>query len=70
MPFVPGSRALATVSLALTRLLATQLYGVAATDPATYFGIAVIVGLSALLASLVPLHHAARVHPAEVLRVE
>ncbi|MDF2773368.1 MAG: permease [Geminicoccaceae bacterium] len=58
------------LSLGLTRVLTTQLYGVTATDPRTFGGIALLVGASALLASLSPLQHAMRVHPAEVLRTE
>jgi len=57
-------------SLALTRLLATQLYGVTPTDPGTFAGIAVLLSASALAAALVPLRQAARVQPAEIMRSE
>ena len=58
----------ATLSLALTRLLASQLYGVTPTDPGTFGGIATVLGASALLAALAPLRQAARVEPAEIMR--
>jgi putative ABC transport system permease protein len=58
------------MSLALTRLLASQLYGVTPTDPGTFGGIATVLGASALLAALAPLRQAARVQPAEIMRSE
>jgi putative ABC transport system permease protein len=58
------------LSLALTRLLASQLYGVTPTDPGTFGGIATVLGTSALLAALAPLRQAARVEPAEIMRSE
>jgi putative ABC transport system permease protein len=51
-----------------TRVMSTLLYGVGALDPATYVGVAVGLGLTALLASYVPAARAARVHPADALR--
>ena len=56
------------LSLALTRLLASQLYGVTATDPGTFTGIAVLLSVAALGAALAPLRQAARVQPAEIMR--
>jgi hypothetical protein len=58
------------LSLALTRLLASQLYGVTPTDPGTFAGIVALLGASALIASLAPIRQATRVHPAEVMRSE
>ena len=60
----------AALSLALTRLIASQLYGVTPTDPGTFASIAVLLGGSALLAALAPLRQAARVQPAEIMRSE
>ncbi len=54
----------------LTRLIASQLYGVGATDPATFVGVAGLLGLTALAANLVPALRATRVDPAVVLREE
>ena len=58
------------LSRALTRLLATQLYGVTPTDPGTFTGIAGLLSVSALGAALAPLRQAARVDPAEIMRSE
>ena len=58
------------LSLALTRLLASQLYGVTPTDPGTFVAIAALLGVSALGAALAPIRQAARVQPAEIMRAE
>ncbi len=55
---------------ALTRVLRTLLYGVDATDPATFGSTAVLLAAVALFACLIPAIHAARIDPAIALRVE
>ena len=57
-------------AFALTRLIESQLYGVQATDPATFVGVAALPGVTALAANLVPALRATRVDPAVVLREE
>jgi ABC-type antimicrobial peptide transport system permease subunit len=58
----------AVAAFALTRLIAGMLYGVTATDPATYAIIAAIFGVAGVCASCVPAWRAARVDPLEALR--
>jgi len=55
---------------AATRVMTALLYGVGALDPVTYVGVALGLGLTAMLASYLPAARAARVDPAEALRRE
>jgi putative ABC transport system permease protein len=57
-------------ALALTRLIESQLYGVTATDPATFALVAGVLATTALLANLIPAIRATRLDPAVVLREE
>jgi putative ABC transport system permease protein len=56
--------------LALTRFIASLLFGVAPTDPATFIVIAVVLAGGATLASLLPARRAAALDPALTLRSE
>ncbi len=58
------------LSLSLTGLLRSQLYGVTPTDPATYAAIVALLGGSALVAAIAPLRQASKVNPVEILRSE
>jgi putative ABC transport system permease protein len=55
-------------ALALSRLLSSLLYGVSATDPLTFAGIALLLALTAVLACLLPARRAARIDPLTALR--
>lgn len=54
----------------LTRLMSSLLYGVEAVDPPTFAAVALVLATVAGLASWLPAHRAARVHPAVTLREE
>ncbi len=55
---------------ALSSIMGTILYGVSATDPLTYGGVAISLVLVALVASWVPARRAAGVNPSSALRAE
>ena len=56
--------------LGTARILASQLFGVAASDPKTVVGISLFLALAALLACWLPARRAATVDPMEALRCE
>jgi putative ABC transport system permease protein len=57
-------------ALALTRLMEGILFGVGARDPVTFAAVTALVVAVALLATLLPARHAARVEPVLALRAE
>jgi putative ABC transport system permease protein len=57
-------------ALALTRLIAAQLWGVTPTDPATFAAVIVLLLFVALLACWIPMRRALRVDPTIALKCE
>jgi ABC-type antimicrobial peptide transport system permease subunit len=54
----------------VTRLLASQLYGVSTTDPITYAAVAIAMTVVTLLACYIPARRAMRIDPLVALRYE
>jgi putative ABC transport system permease protein len=58
------------IALAATRVMTSLLYGITATDPATFISICAVIGGIALLASYLPASRATRVDPLVAIRSE
>ncbi len=57
-------------AFALSRVMASMLYGISGTDPLTYAALAAGLGAVALAACWMPARRAVRVDPAVALRAE
>jgi putative ABC transport system permease protein len=65
---VAGLVAGTVAALALTRFMATLLFGVGARDPLTFAAVGLLLLAVSLVASFVPAHRATRVDPVIALR--
>ena len=65
-----GIAAGAILSLGMTRLISGMLFGITATDPLTFAGVAALLGTVAFLANYLPARRASKVDPMVALRYE
>jgi len=55
-------------ALLLTRVMVSLVFGIRTYDPAVFGGVALLLGVIALIAALVPAHRATRVNPLDAVR--
>ena len=70
LPVLAGVAIGLALALALTRLMTHMLYGVEASDPMTFAGVALVLCAVALGAGVVPARRATRIDPVSALRHE
>lgn len=58
------------LSLGMTRLISGMLFGITATDPLTFAGVAALLGTVAFLANYLPARRASKIDPMVALRYE
>ena len=59
-----------SAAVVATRVLSNMLVGIRADDPLTYGGVALLLGVTALIASLIPARRASKVDPMVAIRAE
>jgi putative ABC transport system permease protein len=69
-PVAVGIVAGLAISLLLSRFVESLLFGVTSRDPITYAAVASVLGLTALLACILPARRALRIDVVSALRAE
>jgi ABC-type antimicrobial peptide transport system permease subunit len=69
-PILIGVVAGVIAAIALSRLVATLLFGVPPTDPLTFTAVALLLVIVGVAANLLPAYRATRVEPTQTLREE
>jgi putative ABC transport system permease protein len=69
-PALAGMALGLAAAVAFDRVVASLLYGVSATDPATFAAVSAVLGAVALAACVIPAYRATRVQPMAPLREE
>ena len=69
-PALIGIGAGPTCAFGLSRLLTNVLFGIEPSDPVTYAGVVLVLGIAALLSCYLPARRALRVDPVAALREE
>ena len=57
-------------ALALSRVIASLIFGVRATDPLTFAAVALLLLVVGIFATIIPAYRATRIEPARILREE
>ena len=69
-PILVGIMLGLVASWGLSRLMAGEIWGVAATDPWTFGGVVIVLGAVGILACLLPARRATQIDPLIALRYE
>ena len=69
-PILVGVALGLAAALALSRVVASLIFGVRATDPLTFAAVALLLLLVGILATIIPAYRATRIEPVRILREE
>ena len=69
-PILVGVALGLAAALALSRVVASLIFGIRATDPLTFAAVALLLLLVGILATIIPAYRATRIEPVRILREE